>query len=355
MPTWGEILTELQRSENRTAGGGIDFDRVRRKYLARLHSQTGRAVILYATAFTEPNSTSPAILQVGLGDVQGFMEAVSGTTERELDLILHSPGGSAEAAESIIEYLRQRYDHIRVFVPLAAMSAATMMALGADEIVLGKHSQLGPIDPQLQIVTPEGPRVAPAKAILDQFEKGKAECAKDSSALAAWLPILRSYAPGLLSQCEDSRELAETMVRGWLERYMFKGEPSASADAARIAAWFADYDNFASHSRAVGIAKARAQGLKVQALEDDQTLQDSVLSVFHATTHTFTQTGTGKIIENHLGRALIMRSQAILIGASPPSTPSTPLPGATPAIPGAGTPQQQQLSRADRRRQTRGA
>ena len=86
----------------------------------------------------EPRSTSsPADVQISLADIQGFMEAVSNIEERNLDLILHSPGGTAEAAESIVEYLRKRFDNIRVFVPMAAMSAATMIALSADEIVMG--------------------------------------------------------------------------------------------------------------------------------------------------------------------------------------------------------------------------
>ena len=58
-----------------------------------------------------------------------------------LDLILHSPGGSAEATASIVRYLRRNFDHIRVFVPVAAMSPATMWALAGDVIVMGKHSQ----------------------------------------------------------------------------------------------------------------------------------------------------------------------------------------------------------------------
>jgi ClpP class serine protease len=82
----------------------------------------------------------PADVQIGLGDIQGFMEAASNIEERELDLVLHSPGGSAEAAESIVNYLRKRFDNIRVYVPLAAMSAATMIALSANEIVMGQHS-----------------------------------------------------------------------------------------------------------------------------------------------------------------------------------------------------------------------
>ena len=213
MPTWGEILQELNSTG--TPAGAPDFDGVRRGYLARLHALTGRAVILYSSAWLDSLDVPPDAISITLRDMEGFMEALSEVEEEELDLIIHSPGGSAEAAEAIVEYLRARFTHIRVFVPLAAMSAATMVALSADEIVMGDHSQLGPIDPQFQIITPEGPRAAPAKAILDQFERAKIEC-RDPANLPAWMPILRSYAPGLLAQCEDSRELAEGMVSQWL-------------------------------------------------------------------------------------------------------------------------------------------
>lgn len=81
-----------------------------------------------------------------------FMQVVHGLpTGAPLDLILHSPGGTAEAAESIVAYLRKRFSELRVIVPVAAMSAATMMAMAADRIVMGQHSQVGPIDPQLTI------------------------------------------------------------------------------------------------------------------------------------------------------------------------------------------------------------
>lgn len=197
MPTWGQILEELKTTQS-PQGQGPDFDGVRRKYLRLLHERTGRAVLLYSTAWLESRPLPPVDIQISLQDLHGFMEAVSNIEEQELDLVLHSPGGSAEAAESAVSYLRKRFTHIRVFVPLAAMSAATMIALAADEIVMGQHSQLGPIDPQFIISTPEGSRSAPAKAILNQFERAKAECS-DPANLAAWMPILRAYIPGLLT------------------------------------------------------------------------------------------------------------------------------------------------------------
>ncbi len=261
MPTWGQILKELN-STKAPQGSGWDFDGVRRKYLKELHDYTKRAVIAYYTAFLETRSMSPADLQIGLQDIQGFMEALSNVEEKQVDLILHSPGGSAEAAESIVTYLRKRFDHVRIIIPIAAMSAATMVALSADEIIMGQHSQLGPIDPQFTIVTPEGPRSAPAKAILNQFELAKKEC-KDASNLAAWMPILRGYMPGLLTQCQDSRTLAVTMVSTWLKQYMFKDDQDAETKAKSVADWFADYESFHTHGRRVSPDDAITKGLKV--------------------------------------------------------------------------------------------
>jgi len=276
----------------------------------------------------------PAALQISLADMQGFMEAVSNLQEKELDLILHSPGGQAEAAESVVDYLRSRFDHVRIFIPIAAMSAATMIALSANEIFMGLHSQLGPIDPQFIITTPEGPRSAPAKAILNQFELAKKEC-KEPSNLAAWMPILRTYAPGLLTQCVASQELAVRMVSSWLAKYMLASEDNAAEKAEKIAAWFADYESFQSHGRRVGPDQALEQGVKVVRLESDQQLQDAVLAVHHAAMHTFSGTPAMKIIENHHGRAWITQSGQLRIA----------VPGPLP-IPPAGNP-----NRAAKRRE----
>lgn len=332
MPTWGQILNELKTTQA-PQGTGWDFDGVRRKYLKALHDHTKRAVILYSTAFLESRSIAPADLQIGLQDIPGFMEAVSNVEEKQLDLIFHSPGGSAEAAESIVTYLRKRFDHIRIFVPVAAMSAATMVALSADEIVMGQHSQLGPTDPQFIVQTPEGPRSAPAKAILNQFELAKKEC-KDASNLAAWMPILRGYIPGLLIQCEDSRSLAVKMVSTWLKQYMFANDKDAETKATAIADWFADYESFQSHGKRVSPDEAIHKGLKVTWLESDQKLQDAVLSAHHATMHTFSGTPAVKIVENHHGRAWVRMSGQVLVQAPPP------------ALPGGAPP----LNRAERRR-----
>jgi ClpP class serine protease len=221
MPTWGEILRELQQTS--LGNRPIDFDGVRRKYLLQLQQHTHRNTILYATKWLQPDvGISPEIVSVTDEDMEGLMESVHGMTGTSLDLIIHSPGGSAEAAEALVTYLRSKFTDIRAIVPHAAMSAATMMCCGADRILMGKHSFLGPIDPQFILQTPLGVRPVPAQAILDQFGKAKEEC-KDTANLAAWLPMLGQFGPGLLVQCENALALAKEVVKTWLREPYVSG------------------------------------------------------------------------------------------------------------------------------------
>jgi membrane-bound ClpP family serine protease len=218
-----------------------------------------------------------------------------------LDLILHSPGGSAEAADRLVRYMRSKYSDVRVIIPLAAMSAATMWALGGDRIVMGKHSQLGPIDPQVPIAN----NYVPASALVRQFQRISDECAADPARLSAWLPTLQQYWPGLLEICNDADELGRSMVEQWVASYMLRDKPNADVTAKQVANFFADAGRHKSHSKAIDRDEARAQGVEILNLEDDEALQDAVLSVHHAFMITL-QGPALKLIENSLGRTFVV-------------------------------------------------
>jgi hypothetical protein len=70
---------------------------------------------------------------------------------KEVDLLISSEGGDPIAAWRIVNLLRERFDKIGVLIPYTAKSAATVLALGADEIVMHPFSCLGPIDMQINI------------------------------------------------------------------------------------------------------------------------------------------------------------------------------------------------------------
>ncbi len=332
MPSWGGILKELQVT--RQPNGAPDFDRVRRKYLAQHHQRTKRAVILYASKWTNVDpDVPPDAISIADADMAGFMEACYEVTEKELDLILHTPGGSLEAAEAIVEYLRARFNHIRVVVPHAAMSAGTIIACAADEIWMGEHSSLGPIDPQFILGTALGKRVAPAQAILDQFEEAKKQCT-DPKLLAAWLPMLSQFGPDLLIQCENLTSLSKALVQSWLEKYMFKGQDHAADRAKSVADWLGDHNSFKTHARHITRRLLADKGVRIIELEGHPEFQDDVLSIFHAVNHTFMNTGAVKIIENHKGNAFVNQVQRAVIAVQQPTPPAGgPAAVGTPRLP----------------------
>jgi len=336
MPTWGEILLELQAT--RLPNGQPDLDGVRRKYLRQLYELTDRPTIVYYTDWFGKSGPANAIT---LEDMQAMMEVCKDLRGPHLDLILHSPGGSPEATASIVRYLRTKFTDIRVFVPLAAMSAATMWALACNRIVMGKHSQLGPIDPQLV----SGNWQAPARAIILQFEKAKEEC-RDPALLGAWIPILQQYGPALIQQCEAAETLAKRLVQEWLQRYMFAGKRDAAKKAERAADFFANYEVHQSHALGIDRDQARAVGTVIEDLEENQALQDAVLSVHHSVMHTF-QGPVIKLVENHLGRAYVKVVAQMIVpmpmmpGGGPivPVAPPGLIPPASPPVPPAVAPQ----------------
>lgn len=291
MPTRGEIAAEIGQLK------GAGQDSVRKKYLSKLYKLTGRDTIVYFSSYNaqRPFPVPEAALTVSQDDIQGFMASLHKLKGTELDLILHSPGGSVEAADQIVQYLRAKYKHIRAIIPQNAMSAATMIACAADEIVMGKHSAIGPIDPQMTI---NGATV-PAHTILKDFETARSDIAGNPLLANLWGPRFASLPPGILNLCTQVTRLSEFKVATWLGQYMLRGDHQK---AREIASWLANFDEHKTHGRPIGIDLARSKGLVVVPLEDDQQLQESVLSIFHATMVTFQATGCLKIIENHLAK-----------------------------------------------------
>ena len=332
MATWSGILQELSQTVP------PQFDPIRRRYLRQYSEHVGRSTILYATSFTQNKAADPQIISINDEDVQGLMEVTQGLGGGTLDIILHSPGGSIDAVEGFVDYLRSRFDNIRVVVPHLAMSAATMICCASDEIFMGKHSFLGPVDPQFFLPTSFGPRPVAAQALLDQFKKAMDDCA-DPQKINGWIPILGQYGPDLLIKAENSLSLSRELVATWLQKYMFAGEADAETKGKEIAETLADHGLHKSHGRHFSRERVSDIGLKVNFLEADEVMQDLALSVFHATTHAFSMTPAIKIIENQHGRAFLKTQQPQ--AQSPfmqPQFPFAPTP-TFPQGPGPGMPQ----------------
>ena len=120
-------------------------DTLQKELLKKIQDKSGRKLISYLANF----KTHPFNM-ISLDDksyVALLIDSVSGV--EEIDCILHSPGGFAESVEMIVKMLRAKFKHIRFIIPHSAKSAATMLALSGNEILMSPSAELGPIDPQV--------------------------------------------------------------------------------------------------------------------------------------------------------------------------------------------------------------
>ena len=304
MPNWSAVLEELSKAQR---AGASAIDIVRRKYLAKLSKHTGRNVIAYYSAWLQ--RPDPARLPVGIDinddDKNGFMNAIHGMDRTKgLDVLLHTPGGAVTVTESLVDYLRQMFgSNIRAVVPQIAMSAGTMIACSCKSVLMGKQSSLGPIDPQFGGFSTKG--------VLEEFERAKKEASANPSCIPIWQVIISKYHPTFIGQCDKAYNWSKELVKRWLAENMLKDEVNPSTSAEQVADLLLKQGTDYNHGKHISADEARGMGLIIENLEDDNILQDLVLTVHHAYMHTFQQSPAIKIIENHKGSAIVLSGRTV--------------------------------------------
>ncbi len=282
MPNWHEISNSLS------------VDVLRKKYVKELSDYTERPTIIYYSGFLHQPAGDFSINE---RDKLGFMSVIHELEcENGLDLILHTPGGDIAATESLIRYLYSKFGkEIRVIVPQLAMSAGTLIACSAKSIVMGKHSSLGPIDPQLGRFS--------ASEVIAEVNRIYKDIEEDPNRIIFWNQILSQYQPGFIDQCEKAISWSKELAEEWLSNNMFDGEEHSikKEKIEKIVQKLLDTSVNYVHNRQISIETAQKIGLNIEPLESDQTLQDLVLSVHHAAILTFSLSSVIKIIENQNG------------------------------------------------------
>lgn len=288
--------------------------------------RASKNVILYGSAFLQKPALPAYVIAITAEDLNGLMAVIHKMDcTRGLTIVLHTPGGDTNATETVVSYLRSKFDDIEVIVPAFAMSAGTMISLSADRVVMGRQSQLGPIDPQLSL--PNGLAIS-ANSVTAQFERAKQDVLADTTTAHVWAPIVQSLGPALLQDAQNALAYSETMVARWLAKAMFKGEKTnkATQRANKIAAHFNNATHM-SHGRRIDRDEARDQGVIIENLEDSQELQEAVLTVYHLMTLVFAMTQTTKVLWSDAGSTWAKSW-----------TDTPPAPNSPPAAGAAGTP-----------------
>jgi len=192
------------------------------RVITMIHRQEKRSLFGFAVA-----------RHIDLEDAQTIIAAIKGTPEdMPIDFVIHTPGGLVLAAMQIARAVEAHKAKVTVYVPVYAMSGGTLIALAADEIVLGEFSVLGPIDPQIAGL--------PGASIV------KARDSKPLESVFDLTLVLADVAEKALVQVKQG---AVELLTPRMER------SAAEALAAKLAGghWTHDYALTAQEARALGL------------------------------------------------------------------------------------------------------
>lgn len=309
--------------------------------LKQIEAKTGNPVIVYAANMRQPNIPN----SIDSTDITPFSDLTNTIKGKSVDVLLHSPGGLAEAAERIVHLLRARFTSVRFIIPHSAFSAATMLATSGDALVLDDTSALGPIDPQIVWRDPQtGQTVAvPTQAIMDGFNNAKKAIKTAPDNLGVYLPLLSKLDLHIFEICKNANKLAESLVKEWLGKYLLKDEANPTKRAKEVTKYLSSHRERLSHGRPITIENLKTD-LKIKNicdLREDPKLRELIGDLWAEIEWFLDSTNTIKFFENAYGvgfRRQFQIQQQLgfqlpFIPMPQPQPPQSPQPAAPPPQP----------------------
>lgn len=170
-------------------------------------------------------------------EVTNFYQLFSGNSQKfkNLDLVLQSNGGIADDAFKMCRLCRQHTkEKFSVLVPYKAKSAATLLSLGADELVMGPASEIGPIDPMIFVTLQDGTKhLVPAHSIKDGLDFFESRIKAEPKTALIYSQLLENLDPTVIGAyqraIESSKQYAETLLTDGLMKDKPKQEIEAVA------------------------------------------------------------------------------------------------------------------------------
>jgi hypothetical protein len=190
------------------------------------------------------------------------------TNGDSIDVLLHSTGGDALAAWKLMSILRERFKKIGVLVPFMAFSAATIFALGADEIVMHPHASLGPIDPQITVTNNGQTRQFAYEDVgaFLRFLRDEVEVSEQQHTTALVEKLFAAVDPIHIGSAKRASELASQIGERLLKLHMSEEDKAKAQEIAK------DLNkSFFAHGDAV--SRTRAKELHLKVAESDPALE----------------------------------------------------------------------------------
>jgi hypothetical protein len=233
-----------------------------------------------------------------LNEFRNFIEHLAQSKNERLVVLIKTGGGSAQAAEKMVEIMRHHYHEVEYVVPDFAMSAGTMLVVSGDKIWMDYSSSLGPIDPQVLVQSQNGQQYVPALGHLDKVEE-LIKKSRDGTISPAEFAILRDQNLAVLRSYEQARDLSRQLLQEWLMKYKFRSWATHRTDPAKkgrdvtddekrqraqeIAELLCDNHTWHSHGRLIGVNTLRdVVRLEVDDYSGDTELR-SLIREYHDT------------------------------------------------------------------------
>jgi ATP-dependent protease ClpP protease subunit len=197
---------------------------------------------------------------VDRADTVGFVDMLHNVTPgKPLDLLLHTPGGDVDAAEKLIALLRGTVGEdgkLRIIVPDYAKSAGTLMALGANSVVMSDSSELGPIDPQITLKDGNANDVNHSVlTYLNAYAAAEAALRAKPDDLPSRI-MFEKFDPTMVRKFSSVKERARLFAENLLKR--------RGANFSKIANDLMDVSTYPSHGQMIGWEAARNIGLTIE-------------------------------------------------------------------------------------------
>lgn len=139
--------------------------------------------------------------------------------QEKLDLFLLSPGGYVDPAFKMAKMCRDFANQkFGIIIPHYAKSAATLLCLGGDELVMGSASEIGPIDPQIEIMDEYGRKFnVSANSVEDALEVIEEHSKGDPSKSLKYMPLIEKINLNTLGQyrraLDSSKQYAKDLLK----------------------------------------------------------------------------------------------------------------------------------------------
>src|SRR5262249_52546500 len=149
-------------------------------------------------------------------------------------------------------------------IPQIAMSAGTLIACSCKEIIMGSHSNIGPVDRQVYGF--------PAYAVRNEIATAYNEIKGDPNKAQEWYAILSKYTPGFVQLCQWAEENSTELAERFLKENMFNDVPFPEQEAvvSAIVDRLTDLSKNKSHDKHIHIDDCLSMGLRIVRLEDSK-------------------------------------------------------------------------------------